>query len=59
LNQWDSKNRQLKDSYPDYLEINQLIISKLSKAYKSLVNAEINGKNLSFKSIQEIMMSKI
>ena len=46
LNQWDSKNGRVKNSHPDYLEINQLIISKLSKANKSLLNAEIKYEYL-------------
>ena len=46
LNQWDSKNARVKNSHPDYLEINQLIISKLSKANKSLLNAEIKYEYL-------------
>lgn len=47
FSQWDSKNRRVKNSLPGYLEINQLIISKLSKANKSLLNAEIKEENLS------------
>ena len=58
LNQWDSKNCRVKNSHPDYLEINQLIITKLSKANKSLINAEITEDNLSSKNIKRKMISK-
>ncbi|WP_111309753.1 site-specific integrase [Confluentibacter sediminis] len=57
LNQWDSKNGRVKNSHPDYLEINQLIISKLSKANKSLLNAEIKDEYLSSKKIKKQMVS--
>ncbi|CAH8283439.1 site-specific recombinase XerD [Mariniflexile fucanivorans] len=57
LNQWDSKNGRVKNSHPDYLEINQLIISKLSKANKSLLNAEIKEEHLSSKKIKKQMVS--
>ncbi|WP_233268042.1 Arm DNA-binding domain-containing protein [Algibacter sp. L3A6] len=30
LKQWDSKNRRVRKSHLDHLEINQLILSKLS-----------------------------
>lgn len=52
LNQWDSKNGRVKKTHPDYLEINQLIISKLSKANKSMIVSELEEKNLSSKSIK-------
>ena len=58
LSQWDSKNRRVRNSHPDYLEINQLIISKLSKANKSLLNAEIKEENLSSQTIKRKMISK-
>ena len=58
LNQWDSKNGRVKSSHPDYLEINQLIISKLSKANRSLLNAEIKEENLTSKSIKRKIISK-
>lgn len=58
LNQWDAKNCRVKNSHPDYLEINQLIISKLSKANKSLLNAEIKEENLSSQTIKRKMISK-
>ncbi|MDO7173095.1 site-specific integrase [Mariniflexile sp. AS56] len=57
LNQWDSKNGRVKNSHPDYLEINQLIISKLSKANRSLLNAEIKEEYLSSKKIKKQMVS--
>ena len=57
-NQWDSKNGRVKKTHPDYLEINQLIISKLSKANKSLLNSEINEVDLSSQSIKRKMVSK-
>ena len=58
LNQWDSKNSRVKNTHPDYIEINQLIITKLSKANKSLLHAEITENNLSSKSIKRKMFSK-
>jgi len=58
LNQWYSKNCRVKNSHHDYLEINQLIIAKLSKANKSLLNAEIKEDNLSSKNIKRKMISK-
>lgn len=57
LNQWDSKNGRVKNSHPDHLEINQLIITKLSKANKSLLNAEIKDEYLSSKKIKKQMVS--
>ena len=58
INQWDSKNGRVKRTHPDYLEINQLIISKLSSANKSLLNSEINEVDLSSQSIKRKMISK-
>ncbi len=58
LNQWDSKNRRVKNIHPDYLEINQLIITKLSKANKSMLNAEIKEQNLSSRVIKRKIVSK-
>lgn len=58
MNQWDSKNCRVKNTHPDYLEINQLIITKLSKANKSLLNAEIKEENLSSKNIKRKIVSK-
>ncbi|MFD0836753.1 tyrosine-type recombinase/integrase [Mariniflexile aquimaris] len=57
MNQWDSKNGRVKNSHPDHLEINQLIITKLSKANKSLLNAEIKDEYLSSKKIKKRMVS--
>ncbi len=58
LSQWDAKNCRVKSSHPDYLEINQLILAKLSKANKSLLNSEIKEENLSSKSIKRKIISK-
>jgi integrase len=58
LNQWDDKNRRVKNTHPDYLEINQLIISKLSKANKSLLNAEIKDENLTSRKIKKQIVTK-
>lgn len=58
LNQWDSKNCCVKNNHPDYLEINQLIISKLSIANKSLLNAEIKEENLSSRKIKKQIVTK-
>lgn len=58
LNQWDSKNCRVKNTHADYLEINQLIISKLSKANKSLLNAEIKEENLSSRRIKKQIVTK-
>jgi len=57
MNQWDSKNGRVKNTHPDHLEINQLIITKLSKANKSLLNAEIKDEYLSSKKIKKQMVS--
>ncbi|MGB5418480.1 phage integrase SAM-like domain-containing protein [Algibacter sp.] len=57
LTQWDSKNGRVKNSHPDHLEINQLIISKLSKANKSLIEAEIKDQYLSSKGIKQKIIS--
>lgn len=57
LNQWDYKNSRVKNSHPDFLEINQLIISKLSKANKSLLNAEIQNQYLSSKDVKKKIIS--
>ncbi len=56
--QWDAKNCRVKSSHPDYLEINQLIIAKLSDANKSLINAEIEEKDLSSLSIKKRLTAK-
>lgn len=53
MNQWDSKNCCVKSSHPDYLEINQLIITKLSKINKRLLNAEIDDERMTSISIKE------
>ena len=58
LKQWDSKNCRVKKSHPDCLEINQLIISKLSKANKSLINSEIEERSLSSKKIKSLIIAK-
>jgi len=58
MNQWDAKNRRVKKSHPDCLEINQLIITKLSKANKSLINTEIEERNLSSKKIKSLIIAK-
>ena len=58
LNQWDVKNCRVKNSHPNYLEINQLIIAKLSKANKSLLDAEIEDEYLSAKGVKRKMISK-
>ncbi|MDN3663925.1 tyrosine-type recombinase/integrase [Algibacter miyuki] len=58
LKQWDTKNRRVKKSHPDHLEINQLILSKLSLANKSLINAEIEEQDLSSKKIKNQIVSK-
>ncbi|MEL0650749.1 site-specific integrase [Algibacter sp. TI.3.09] len=58
LKQWDTKNRRVRKSHPDHLEINQLILSKLSLANKSLINAEIEAQDLSSKKIKNQIVSK-
>ena len=58
LKQWDAKNCCVKKSHPDCLEINQLIISKLSKANKSLINTEIEEGSLSSKKIKSLIIAK-
>lgn len=55
LNQWDNKNGRVKSTHPDYLEINQLIISRLSDANKGLLNAEILSENLTSKAITNVI----
>ena len=57
MNQWALKNCCVKSSHPDYLEINQLIITKLSKINKRLLNAEIDDEHLTSVSIKEQMTS--
>lgn len=46
-NQWDEKNARVKRNHPDYLEINQLILTKLSIANKNLLKSEIEEDDLS------------
>ncbi|MCK7591352.1 site-specific integrase [Subsaxibacter sp. CAU 1640] len=58
MNQWDSKNCCVKSSHPDYLEINQLIIMKLSKINKRLLNAEIDDERMTSISIKEQVTSE-
>ncbi|SFB97140.1 Site-specific recombinase XerD [Algibacter lectus] len=58
LKQWDAKNGRVRKSHPDHLEINQLILSKLSLANKSLINAEIEAQDLSSKKIKNQIVSK-
>ncbi|MDO7135965.1 site-specific integrase [Algibacter lectus] len=58
LKQWDAKNRRVRKSHLDHLEINQLILSKLSLANKSLINAEIEEQDLSSKKIKNKIVSK-
>lgn len=58
MNQWDSKNCCVKSSHPDYLEINQLIITKLSKINKRLLNAEIDDERMTSISIKEQITSE-
>ena len=57
-NQWDTKNNCVKNTHPDFLEINQLIIDWLSKANKSLIEAEIKDEYLSSKNIKNRIVSK-
>lgn len=58
MNQWDSKNCCVKSSHPDYLEINQLIITKLSKINKRLLNAEIDDERMTSISIKKQITSE-
>ncbi|WP_411831032.1 phage integrase SAM-like domain-containing protein [Mariniflexile sp. AS56] len=58
LKQWNVKNGRVKKSHPDHLEINQLIITKLSIANKRLIDSEINEGYLSSKKIKKQMVSK-
>ena len=57
-NQWDLKNKCVKNTHPDALEINQLILYKLSKANKSLISASVKEKYTSSKSIKNDLISK-
>ena len=58
MNQWDTKNCRVKKSHPDYLEINQLIINKLSNINKSLINSEIANEYITSKKLKKKIILK-
>tara|TARA_R110002095_G_scaffold104738_3_gene91702 strand:+ start:168 stop:1370 length:1203 start_codon:yes stop_codon:yes gene_type:complete len=57
-NQWDNTKGQVKKSHPDALNINQLILKKLSKVNRGLLDAETNNKYLSSKNVKRSVISK-
>lgn len=57
-NQWDNKNRCVKNSHPDVLEINQLILERKSKINKSLISAELKDEYVTSKNIKSAVISK-
>ncbi|XMO85851.1 site-specific integrase [Algibacter sp. AS12] len=57
-NQWDNNKGQVKKSHPDALNINQLILKKLSKVNRGLLDAETNNKYLSSKNVKRSVISK-
>lgn len=57
-NQWDNTKGQVKKSHPDALNINQLILKKLSKVNRGLLDAETNDKYLSSKNVKRSVISK-
>lgn len=56
--QWDAKNGRVKKSHPDALRINQLILDKLSKANKVLIDAEIEDDYKSVSSVKREITNK-
>ena len=50
--QWDYTIGQVKKSHPDALNINQLILNRLSKANKKLLSAEVNEEYQSASTIK-------
>lgn len=57
-NQWDNTKGQVKKSHPDALNINQLILKKLSKVNRGLLDAETNNKYLSSRNVKSSVISK-
>lgn len=55
--QWDNKNNCVKNTHLDFLEINQLILDRLSKANKSLISAELKDEYLSSHDIKSKIVS--
>jgi site-specific recombinase XerD len=56
--QWDATNGQVKKSHPDALSINQLILDRLSKANKKLIEAEVEDHYQSVEIIKKEITSK-
>lgn len=56
--QWDKTNGQVKKSHPDALNINQLILKKLSKVNRGLLDAETNREYISSKNIKNLVIYK-
>lgn len=57
-NQWDNTKGQVKKSHPDALNINQLILKKLSKVNRGLLEAETNSEYMSSRHVKSSIVSK-
>lgn len=56
--QWDKTNGLVKKSHPDALNINQLILKKLSKVNRGLLDAETNREYISSKTVKNLVIFK-
>lgn len=56
--QWDIKNGRVKTNHPDALEINQLILSTLSKLNKGIIDLQLNGKHYSALDVKKNIVIK-
>ena len=57
-NQWDKTIGQVKKSHSDALNINQLILKKLSKVNRGLIDAETDSEYISSKNVKSSVISK-
>jgi integrase len=57
-NQWDNTRGQVNKSHPDALNINQLILKKLSKVNRGLLDAETNSEYISSRNVKSSLVSR-